>query len=136
MSAPERAVEPAAGPSRSRTSVSTPRSARWKATLAPTTPAPTTMASGTRLQAQRRAVEAGDAALHRRVTYGVGDLFVNARVEYRGDEVFVLGEGARVSAAASFIFTLISPAPASSAPRKDAGVAQDVVHARPVSGEG
>src|SRR5215216_2515950 len=45
MSAPERAVDPAAGPPRSTTSVSTPRSARWKATLAPTTPAPTTSAS-------------------------------------------------------------------------------------------
>src|SRR5215216_1720447 len=45
MSAPERAVDPAAGPSLSTTSVSTPRSARWKATLAPTTPAPTTSAS-------------------------------------------------------------------------------------------
>src|ERR671915_570668 len=92
MSAPERAVEPAAGPSRSSTRVSTPRSARWKAMLAPTTPAPTTIASGTALQPRRRAVEAGDAALHRRVAYGVGNLLVHVRVEDFGDEVFVRGQ--------------------------------------------
>src|ERR687894_2124599 len=136
MSAPERVVEPAAGPSRSTTSVSTPCSARWKVTLAPTTPAPTTIASGTVLQARRCASEAGDAALYRRVAHGAGDLFVHVRVEDFGDEVFVCGERGEGFGGGELHLQVDIPGPGQQRPAEDARIAQDVVHARPVSGEG
>src|SRR5829696_6814119 len=96
MSAPERAVERAAGPSWSTTSVSIPSSARWKAMFAPTTPAPTTIASGTALQPRGCVVEVGDAALYGRLFHRLGDPLVDVRVECVWCEVrlgFDRGEG-------------------------------------------
>jgi hypothetical protein len=61
---------------------------------------------------------------------------VNARVEYRGDEIFVLGEGGEGFGGGELHFHVDIPGPGQQRPAKDAGVAQDVVHARPVSGEG
>src|SRR5215210_8808459 len=103
--------------------------------LAPTTPAPTTIASGTALQSHRGAIEMGDVALYSRVSHGVGDLLVDVRVEGLGDEVRVGGQPGQGFGGGELHLYVYLPGPRQERPTEDAGVAEDVVHARPVGGE-
>src|SRR5215207_8592185 len=102
--------------------------------LAPTTPAPTTIASGTALQSHRGAVEMGDVALYSRVSHGVGDLLVDVRVEGLGNEIRACGEFGQGFGGGELHLHVYLPGPGQERPAEDAGVAQDVVHARPVGG--
>src|SRR3954454_16577007 len=103
--------------------------------LAPTTPAPTTISSGTALQSHRCAVEVGKGALYRRVPHGVGDLIMDVRVEGVRDEVGLRSKPGEGFGSGQLHLHVDLSGSGQECSAEDAGISQDVVHACPVCGE-
>src|SRR5215211_2772525 len=89
-----------------------------------------------RLEAHGCSVEVGDAALDRCVSHGVCDLFVHVRVEGVGDEFGACGEGGYLLCGGELHGEVDLLGPREEGAAEDAGVAEHVVHARSVRGEG
>src|SRR5215217_123359 len=91
---------------------------------------------GVLLQAGRCPVEAGGPALYGRLPHGVGDLQVHGRVEGVWDELALWGEGGQDLGGGDLHLGVDLLRAGHQGATEDAGVAEDVVHAAAVGGEG
>src|SRR5215207_11219550 len=92
--------------------------------------------AGVLLQAGRCPVEAGGPALYGRLPHGVGDLQVHGRVEGRGNELALGGERCEDLGGGDLHLGVDLLRAGEQGAAEDAGVAEDVVHAAAVGGEG
>src|SRR5918994_7379100 len=88
------------------------------------------------LQTRRRPVEAGDPALYRRLPHGFGYLQMHVRVEGIGDELRAGGQGGEDLGGGQLHLCVDLLRPREEGAAEDAGVAEHVVHAPAVGGEG
>src|SRR5215210_5556295 len=88
------------------------------------------------LESRGRAVEVRDPALYGRIPYGGGDLQVHGGIEGGGDELALRGEGGEDLGGGDLHLGVDLLRPREQGTAEDAGVAEDVVHALAVGGEG
>src|SRR5215211_2463957 len=88
------------------------------------------------LQAHRRPVEAGDAALCGGISHGVGDLLVHPRIEGVGDELGLHGKGGYRLGRGELHGKVDLLGPREEGAAEDARIAEHIVHTRSICGEG